>query len=132
MSMKITKETDYAMRIMLLLTRQNGHMEAKYIAESCDIPYRFALKIMRKLVQADLAKSYRGMNGGYSINDQHGDITLLDVVEAIDGEIAINTCIDNPETCKNSAECKIKRALIGAQTAFADKLRCVTFSELAK
>lgn len=130
--MKITKEADYAMRIMLLLTRTDSRMEAKQISERCDIPYRFALKIMRKLVQSNLAKSYRGINGGYAVNDNHNAITLLDVVEAIDGEIAINTCIDNPTSCKSAAECKIKKSLLDAQTVFADKLRHVTFSELAK
>lgn len=127
--MKITRETDYAMRIMLLLTCRKEHVEAKRIAEECDIPYRFALKILRKLVQAGLAKSYRGMNGGYTISEKK-EITLLDVVEAIDGIMAINTCMENPDSCKESARCKIRRSLAEAQTVFADKLRSVSFLDL--
>lgn len=130
--MKITKETDYAMRIMLLLTCEKEHVEAKRIAEECGIPYRFALKILRKLVHAGLAKSYRGMNGGYTVSDEKDNVTLLDVVEAIDGTIAINTCMEDPDLCKEAAGCKIRKSLAEAQTVFADKLRSVSFSDLLK
>ena len=63
--MKITREADYALRIIAMLADENRQIEAKAIAEKNDIPYRFTLKILRKIVQAGIIKSYRGVNGGY-------------------------------------------------------------------
>lgn len=128
--MKLTRETDYALRIVMILTKEEGHIEAKLIAEQCDIPYRFALKILRKLVQADIAKSYRGTNGGYALNRDRKEITLLDVIEAIDGVIAINTCLENPAACQSSPECKIKQSLLRAQKVFSEELEKITFTDM--
>lgn len=64
-AMKITREADYALRIIAMLADENRQIEAKAIAEKNDIPYRFTLKILRKIVQAGIIKSYRGVNGGY-------------------------------------------------------------------
>ena len=58
--MKITREADYALRIIAMLADENRQIEAKAIAEKNDIPYRFTLKILRKIVQAGIIKSYRG------------------------------------------------------------------------
>ena len=100
--MKITREADYALRIIAMLADENRQIEAKAIAEKNDIPYRFTLKILRKIVQAGIIKSYRGVNGGYVLNKKPSEITLKDVIETIDGKIAINKCMENPESCKNN------------------------------
>ena len=55
--MKITREADYALRIIAMLADENRQIEAKAIAEKNDIPYRFTLKILRKIVQAGIIKS---------------------------------------------------------------------------
>ena len=73
-----------------MLADENRQIEAKAIAEKNDIPYRFTLKILRKIVQAGIIKSYRGVNGGYVLNKKPSEITLKDVIETIDGKIAIN------------------------------------------
>lgn len=95
--MKITREADYALRIIAMLADENRQIEAKAIAEKNDIPYRFTLKILRKIVQAGIIKSYRGVNGGYVLNKKPSEITLKDVIETIDGKIAINKCMENSD-----------------------------------
>ena len=66
--MRITREVDYALRIVLMLSREQKQIEAKVISESNGIPYRFTLKILRKIVQAGIIRSYRGVNGVYVLN----------------------------------------------------------------
>ena len=119
--MKITREADYALRIIAMLADENRQIEAKAIAEKNDIPYRFTLKILRKIVQAGIIKSYRGVNGGYVLNKKPSEITLKVVIETIDGKIAINKCMENPESCKNNGICKVQRKLYKVQKVLADE-----------
>ena len=121
--MKITREADYALRIIAMLADENRQIEAKAIAEKNDIPYRFTLKILR-------IKSYRGVNGGYVLNKKPSEITLKDVIETIDGKIAINKCMENPESCKNNGICKVQRKLYKVQKVLADEMSKITFQDV--
>lgn len=125
--MKITREADYALRIIALLCSEKNHVEAKQIAEKKVIPYRFTLKILRKLVQADIIRSYRGINGGYALNKKPEELTFKTIIEAIDGQIAINRCIEEPEICANAGECNIQKKLLAAQKVFENELEKITF-----
>ena len=129
-AMKITREADYALRIIAMLADENRQIEAKAIAEKNDIPYRFTLKILRKIVQAGIIKSYRGVNGGYVLNKKPSEITLKDVIETIDGKIAINKCMENPESCKNNGICKVQRKLYKVQKVLADEMSKITFQDV--
>ena len=128
--MKITREADYALRIIAMLADENRQIEAKAIAEKNDIPYRFTLKILRKIVQAGIIKSYRGVNGGYVLNKKPSEITLKDVIETIDGKIARNKCMENPESCKNNGICKVQRKLYKVQKVLADEMSKITFQDV--
>lgn len=91
--MKITREVSYALRIVLMLAREQRQIEAKVIAEGNGIPYRFTLKILRKIVQSGIARSYRGVNGGYILNRAPSEVSMLDVMECIDGStIDLDRC----------------------------------------
>ncbi|MCH5185619.1 MAG: Rrf2 family transcriptional regulator [Oscillospiraceae bacterium] len=129
--MRMTREVDYALRIVAMLSKTGTQIEARQIAHKNDIPYRFALKILRKLVQSEIVKSSRGVNGGYSLNKSASEISLKDVIEALDGPIAVNHCIELPEICDNTGVCPIRRKLLSAQKKFADELASVNFKEIA-
>ena len=88
------------------------------------------LKILRKIVQAGIIKSYRGVNGGYVLNKKPSEITLKDVIETIDGKIAINKCMENPESCKNNGICKVQRKLYKVQKVLADEMSKITFQDV--
>lgn len=127
--MKITREADYALRIVAMLAKKGRQMEAKVIAEENKIPYRFTLKILRKMVQSGYLKSYRGVNGGYVLNMKPCEITLRDIIEVIDGEIALNICFSGEE-CGNRENCMIRSKLAKAQTALMRELDSITFKEI--
>lgn len=99
--MKITQEADYALRVVLYLSQHKNvdRIEAKVIAEKEAIPLRFLLKLLRKLNQAQITKSFRGANGGYALAKEPVDITLRQVIEAIDGPIYVNRCLLDASTC---------------------------------
>lgn len=130
--MTITREADYALRITVLLAKEGKLMDAKEIAEQSLVPYRFTLKILRKLVQAGITKSYRGVNGGYILDRAPEDVTLQEVIETIDGPIAVNRCIAEPEICQNAGFCAIQKQLLVAQKAFSKVLSEKNLQEVLK
>ncbi len=134
--MKITQEADYALRIILFLCNISSgeRVEARVISENENITLRFSLKILRKLAKQGLVKSFRGIKGGYMLNKDPKDITLREVVEAIDGPIYINRCLGDEEYCnmKRTNTCKIHKALVNIQKILLEELEKVTFEDLLK
>ena len=128
--MKITKEADYALRIVAMLARDGAQVEAKVIAEKNDIPYRFTLKILRKIVQAGYLRSYRGVNGGYTLNKKPSEITLRNIIEVIDGEISLNICLSEDGCCSNDDCCVIRRKLQRVQDIVTSELDSITFADI--
>lgn len=97
--MRITQESDYALRILTAMAMHNDVADAKTISSETFVTQRFALKILRKLVQGNLVKSYKGVRGGYKLNISSDKITLKNVIELIDGPIAIARCLETEEAC---------------------------------
>ena len=97
--MRITLESDYALRILSALAVHDEKIDAKTLSEEISVTQRFTLKILHKLVQKDFVKSYKGVQGGYKLNASPDKITLKDVIELIDGPIVISRCLETNESC---------------------------------
>ncbi|MCG8538528.1 MAG: Rrf2 family transcriptional regulator [Clostridia bacterium] len=134
--MRMTQEADYALRIILLLSKvgMDARIDAKHISESEGIPSRFTLKILRKLTQGGLTRSYRGIGGGYSLNKSPASITLKDVIEVIDGPICINRCLYDKKYCNlhRTNTCDVHRALNDVRKTLIEELESVNFDDLVK
>ncbi|AOY77741.1 RrF2 family transcriptional regulator [Clostridium formicaceticum] len=133
--MKITQEADYAIRIILFLSKlgRDAKIDALKISESENIPTRFTLKILRKLTKVGLTKSFRGVNGGYSLNREPEKITFRDVIEAIDGPIYIKRCLYDPNHCnlhKTTNTCDIHKALNKVRIRVIDELENLNFKNI--
>ena len=106
--MRITHEADYAIRVTYCLGLAGGKQCAKDISEMTGVTLRFALKILRKLTQSGITKSYKGVAGGYELNRDPAEISLGEIIECIDGPFAINHCLSNEFQCTrvgNRNEC---------------------------
>lgn len=133
--MQITQGTDYAFRAVLHLARSPGKIvNAQIIADKEEIPMRFLLKIMRSLISGGIVKSYRGAEGGYALAKGAEEITLLDVVEAVEGPISINRCLWHQEYCTRhwAQNCPVHHALGGVQSLLKQELSRHNFAQLAK
>jgi len=131
--MQITLESDYAARIVFCLCRAHSRLDAKTIADETGVTLRFSLKILRKLVAAKIAKSYKGTQGGYEIANSPKDITLGDVIRAIEGDIAINRCLKGDFACTGGmGDCRLQHAFHDVSCAVEEKLEKYTFEELMK
>jgi Rrf2 family iron-sulfur cluster assembly transcriptional regulator len=132
--MNINQESDYALRLVLMLSKEGlgNRLDAKFLSEKANIPLRFLLKLTRKLIQAGIVKSYRGINGGYAITKEPKDITLKNVVEAIQGPIIITRCIYDKQSCNANkiGHCSIHNALSNIQNTLVNELEKVNFEKL--
>lgn len=132
--MRITQEADYGFRVVLYLSKlgYGEKIEAKSISKDQGIPLRFLLKLLRKLTLRGIIKSYRGVNGGYSLNRIPENITLKDVIEAIDGPIYINRCLDNPKNCniEHTSYCVVNHALSKVQNNLVEDLGSISFKDI--
>lgn len=131
--MKITQEVDYALRVMLFLSKSTeNRVEARKISEEENIPLRFLLKLLRKLTNSGIVKSYRGVKGGYALNMPPEEITLKMVVEAVEGELYINRCMENPEYCNRGKRegCLVQKALCRVQNTLIKELNSINFKDI--
>lgn len=97
--MRITSESDYALRIITAMSKKNDVTDAKTLSEETNVTLRFTLKILNKLVGGGIAESYKGAKGGYKLKMSADKISLKMVIELIDGPIAIVRCLESEECC---------------------------------
>lgn len=131
--MQITKETDYAIRCVLYLSSNTGRaVSVAEIIKAQDVPRSFAAKILQKLSKAGLVRSNRGVNGGYLLTRDPGDITLLDVYEAASGPLALNVCVVNKKTCSRSGTCPVHPVWLRLSEDLAGKMKAWSFQRLLR
>lgn len=130
--MYITLESDYAVRITAELCKQENKLDAKTLSERCCVSLRFALKILRKLVAADIVKSSKGTQGGYIINMKPKDITLKMVLEATEGTYYFSRCLAEGGDCNRNAKgrCPFQKAFGDITKTVRQKLEEYTFDKL--
>lgn len=132
--MKLTRATEYAMLTMVYLAKQTpGSMTLTAdIADHEGIPNPFLVKVIPLLSKAGLVKTHRGSHGGLSLGRPLDSISLKDIVEAIEGQITINTCTgQDPLACTRS-DCKLRGALRDAQDQFLHVLASYTLASFAQ
>lgn len=129
--MQLTRQGDYAMRVVYALAAAGGRaMTQREVARLQDVPEAFLAKIARALGRAGLVTNTRGAGGGIRLARPAGRITLRDVVEAVEGPIAINLCLQGPGACSRQASCNIHPVWVEAQEAMLGVLGSVTFAQL--
>ena len=131
--MRITLESDYALRIVSALSEIDDVIDANTIAEKTSVSLRFALKILHKLVLGDLVISYKGAKGGYKLKASPDKITLKSVIELIDGPIAIVRCLESSEKCSminDKTTCIYHHIFDKISFDLAAKLESITISDV--
>lgn len=105
-----TKSCQYAIRAVIYMTEQrtNGkNLGVKEIADGLQVPQQFLAKILQQLSRHDLISSMKGPNGGFYISEANAHVSLLDIVECIDGKVALSSCILGMPTCSSANPCPL-------------------------
>jgi len=132
--MQITRQADYAVRAVLYLARlgMGNRAATSTIAEDQHIPPSFLAKIVSQLSIAGLLHTSRGARGGVTLARNSEDITLLEVVEAIDGPIRLNECAHSDGMCAFSNDCPLVSIWQDAQSDLVNRLGNANFAQFVR
>ena len=130
--MEISRRTDYGVRVILdLATRPNNERTSTQdIAQRQNIPGPFLAKIISQLALSGLVTTYRGAGGGVSLASPASEISLLHVIEALDGPVKLNRCVIEPSACPRDTHCPVHHVWAKAQTELTTLLSRTTFDDL--
>ncbi len=130
--MRLTRAGEYAVRCVLYLslTGKGELAKRKDIARTMEIPGQFLGKIAQQLSRAGIIEIVQGAGGGYQLLISPEELTLLEVVEAIIGEIVLNDCVANPDGCYRSSSCTVHRVWEKAREQLRQTLRQTRFIDL--
>lgn len=131
--MKLTPAAEFALRGSLILAEYAGGnpVTLDTICAERDLPKQYLVKIFASLARAGLVKPVRGKHGGYLLARDPDKITILEVIEAVEGPLAMNLCQKDPPECEEW-DCPIRPAWAEIQEFIQLKLGSLTLGSCAK
>jgi Rrf2 family protein len=132
--MQITRQADYAVRALTYLSGLPLGQQATTatISETQAVPRPFLSKVISQLALAGLVVTTRGMGGGVSLARRPEEITLLQVVEAVDGPVRVNQCLLRSGNCQLESVCGAHDVWTQIQGRLIQDMEAVTMQELAR
>jgi Rrf2 family protein len=131
--LRLSKKTDYALMAMkhLAVRGDRGSSSAREIASQYDIPIELLAKVLQRLVRRGLLVSQQGTRGGYQLARGPAAISVADVIQAIDGPVAVTACTVDDTTCDQFAKCNVRDPLARVRERILGALGECTIAELA-
>ena len=131
--MRLTHLADYAVVLMTAAARRPAHarLSATELAGETGVPLPTAQKLMGSLASAGLLTSVRGAGGGFALARPAGEISLADIVEAVEGPIAMTVCSEGRTDCALDAHCRVKPHMSVVGDAVRGALGAVSLASLA-
>ena len=129
----IRRNTDYALRAAVELAGRfdDGPVSARTLADSRNIPYQLACKLLQRLHNAGIVKSSMGPDGGFVLCKKPSKITVRQVVEAVQGPVRISRCLASKSFCSLSPDCPINPELARLQKTINASLGRITLRHLS-
>jgi len=129
--LRISKLTDYAILMMVELTRDGELLSAQTLAERIGVELPTASKVLKLLANGGLLESIRGANGGYRVNRTAPDISVAEVISAIEGPIAMTECSVEQGLCSQEDRCELRGNWQRISLAVARALQDVSLAEMS-
>jgi Rrf2 family protein len=138
--LQISRKIDYALRATIFLASIDPDAVTPFreIARQVGVPEDFLAKILKTLADAGLVRSQRGARGGYQLRKPPGEISFLDVIEAVEGPIKLNVCLDakgdgeiDHDACKVAHSCSMLQVWRAGQERMLDLYRRTSLRDLA-
>ena len=132
--MRITQESDYALRIVTALALADGTIDAGKLSEETSVTPRFTLMILHKLVHCGIVSSAKGANGGYRLSRSAELLTMKDIIEAIEGPIVIARCLHHDENCSQNgmlkSDCRYHHIFREVSSQVADTFGAIRIADV--
>jgi len=132
--MQLSRKADYALRAVAYVAQLKKTELASIgrIAKARGIPREFLAKILKELTRAGILVSFQGVTGGYRLARAPKDVSFLDVIEAMEGPVAVNLCVDGSHCgCTQEKGCEIRSFFVKQQDQISKALKRQTFGNLA-
>jgi Rrf2 family protein len=132
--MQLTRAADYAVRVMIHLAGLPPETRASRanLAEAAECPEQFLSKVLQSLTHAGLVVSHRGNTGGFELVSTHRNASVLEIIEAVEGPVRLNTCLTGPHACERQNWCPAHAVWAEAQAAMSGVLQRATIGALAE
>lgn len=132
MRLRLTKRTDYAIRACLMLAEgSETPLSRRRIAERMSIPDHFLAQILADLSRAGMVRAVKGKLGGYLLSRDAATLTLLAIIEAVEGPSRSDQCVLENRSCGAPGPCLMHSAWSTAQSAFIEVLAATTIVDVA-
>jgi Rrf2 family transcriptional regulator, iron-sulfur cluster assembly transcription factor len=134
MNLQLTRRGDYALRAAIHLARQNGDGYAKIreVSHAMELPLSYTPQVLGLLARAGLAEAKAGREGGYRLSRAPEEITLLEVVEAAEGDLRTNRCTLRGGPCRWEDQCAVHPFWVEAADGFRRSLAQTSLSDLVR
>jgi FeS assembly SUF system regulator len=131
--LRLSKKSDYALMAMKHLAIDSGcrHASARSIAQCYGIPPELMAKILQKLARKGLLQSQHGIRGGYELARKPSSISVLDVIQAIDGPFSLTACSATDRRCAQFRSCSVRDPLWQIRERIVQALRTFSIFDLA-
>ena len=131
---KLSRLTDYGVVVMSQMAQEMSAMKtAPELAAATGVPMPTVAKLLKLLVKDGLVESWRGVNGGYALTRSIDDITAADIIEALEGPVALTACVDGSEAdCGVESLCPMRGGWEKINRAIRAALEEVTLAELSQ
>jgi FeS assembly SUF system regulator len=130
---RLSRLTDYGIVLMVQLARStdNGARNARNLAEETDLPAPVVSKVLKSLARKGLLASQRGSKGGYALARPPEDISVPEMITALEGPISLTECTVNPGACSQASSCDVREPWQRINAAVQSALEKVTLADLA-
>ena len=131
--LQISRKIEYGLRAMIFLASQplDEVVPFREVARRMDVPEDFLAKILKTLLGKKMVRSTRGAHGGYALARPPREISMLDVIEAVEGPVKVNVCQDSHDACKLSKACTMYGVWKLGQERMLEVYRAATLDKLA-
>lgn len=131
--LRLSKKTDYALMALAYLAEvPAGITSARDIATKYDIPLELLAKILQRLAQSGLVSSHMGVHGGYRLARPSNSISVADVVQVIDGPVALTSCALGEARCEQFSTCTVRDPLWQLRTRIQSALTTLSVSQMVQ
>ncbi|MHC4190036.1 MAG: RrF2 family transcriptional regulator [Planctomycetota bacterium] len=131
----LRRNTDYGLRMMVNLAKHsyNGElMSARQLASDGNFSYQLGCKLLQRLHKAELVKSVMGPKGGFELGRKPSEITLMDVINVLQGGVKMNRCLIGDQGCEFKSECEVNTKLACLQLYIEGYLGGITLDEILR
>jgi len=126
----ITRNTDYAIRVLLLMAKENRLFSVRELSLKLKMPHAFLRRILQILHKKDILEGYKGKNGGFILKDKPKDIKLVDLIKIFQGSLKLNECLFKKSICPNIKSCPLKKKLDSIERYVIEELSKINLESL--